>query len=85
MSAPETTKPSSQKKWNDANPKARWAQQCLRSALKRGLIIQGRCEVCGDLNAEAHHPDYDRPMDVRWLCRTHHKAEHRRLRCEAAG
>jgi hypothetical protein len=42
------------------------------------------CEDCGDPDTEAHHPDYDRPMVVRWLCRKCHKAEHRRLKCEAA-
>ncbi|OWK20737.1 hypothetical protein AJ88_26180 [Mesorhizobium amorphae CCBAU 01583] len=67
-----------------ANPKAIWAQQALRSALKRGLIIQMPCKECGALDAEAHHPDYDRPLDVDWLCRLHHRREHLRLKCEAA-
>jgi hypothetical protein len=40
------------------------------------------CEVCGSPFAEAHHPDYDRPMLVNWYCRKHHQAEHRRLKCE---
>lgn len=74
-----------QAKWRKNNPKATWAHQCLRSALKRGLVVQGVCEVCGDPNTEAHHDDYDRPMEVRWLCRRDHKAEHRRLKCEATG
>lgn len=73
-----------QAKWRAGNPQATWAHQCLRSALRRGLVIQQPCKVCGDPNTEAHHPDYDRPMDVDWLCRPHHKAEHRRLKCEAA-
>lgn len=72
-----------QAQWAAANPQAVWAHQALRSALNRGLVIQGPCEECGSLHAEAHHDDYDRPMDVRWFCRLHHKREHRRLRCEA--
>ncbi|TIL43651.1 hypothetical protein [Mesorhizobium sp.] len=72
-----------QARWKEANPQAVWAHQALRSALKRGLVIQEPCEECGALDAEAHHPDYDRPMDVRWFCRRHHKQEHRRLKCEA--
>ncbi|CAN7769521.1 hypothetical protein [Mesorhizobium sp. LjNodule214] len=69
-----------QAKWRQNHPKQVWAQAALRSALNRGLIIQQPCEECGDANAEAHHDDYDKPMCVRWLCRLHHKAEHRRLR-----
>lgn len=71
MSSPAT-------KWKLAHPKAVWAQQALRSAVKRGLIIQQPCERCGALHAEAHHDDYDKPMVVRWLCRLHHRAVHRK-------
>ena len=67
-----------QAKWRQAHPKAVWAQNALRSALKRGLIIQKPCEQCGNLDAEAHHYDYDKPMDVRWLCRLHHRHVHRK-------
>lgn len=76
----EAPKPTPQANWNNAHPKERWAQHALRSALKRGLLEKQPCEVCGDENAEAHHPSYDRPMDVQWLCRLHHKAEHKRMR-----
>ncbi|RUU86112.1 hypothetical protein EOB59_29975 [Mesorhizobium sp. M7A.F.Ca.MR.176.00.0.0] len=72
-----------QARWKQANPQAVWAHQALRSALNRGLVIQEPCRVCGALDAEAHHPDYDRPMDVDWLCRLHHRREHKRMRCEA--
>lgn len=36
------------------------------------------CEVCGDPNAEAHHDDYNRPLEVRWLCFKHHREWHRK-------
>jgi hypothetical protein len=80
MQTPEKVTP--QDRWRQANPKAVWAHSALRSALRRGLIIQMPCEVCGSPFAEAHHPDYDRPMLVNWYCRKHHQAEHRRLKCE---
>lgn len=38
------------------------------------------CEHCGSPNADRHHEDYSRPLDVRWLCRKCHIDEHvRRL------
>lgn len=71
-------------KWKMAHPKEVWAQAALRLALKRGLVIQMPCEVCGAPDADGHHDDYDKPMQVRWLCRLHHRREHLRLKCEAA-
>ncbi|MEQ1952493.1 hypothetical protein [Mesorhizobium sp. CN2-181] len=70
----------SQRAWDASHPKATWAHAALRSAVRRGLIIPEGCAVCGDPSAEGHHDDYDKPMQVRWLCRGHHQAEHRRLR-----
>lgn len=35
------------------------------------------CEVCGTMNSiERHHPDYAKPDDVVFLCRTHHHELH---------
>ena len=36
------------------------------------------CIHCGK-KAEAHHPDYSKPLDVVWLCFEHHREEHKRL------
>lgn len=80
MSAQPEKKITRQEKWGKANPQARWAHMALRSALRRGLVVKQPCERCGCENSEAHHDDYERPMDVRWLCRPHHKEEHRRLK-----
>jgi len=73
-----------QARWRDRNPMKVWAQAALRSAVKRGLVERQPCKVCGSLDADAHHADYSKPADVVWLCRLHHKAEHRRMRCERA-
>ncbi len=42
-------------------------------ALRVGELTRGSCEVCGEMPAQAHHDDYERPLDVRWLCPVHHK------------
>lgn len=48
-----------------------------------GALSRGPCEVCGSPKAHAHHDDYTKPREVRWLCVTHHHALHKRLRSEA--
>ena len=78
-----TIKPSPQHRWNKAHPLALLAHQTVRSALKRGLIRRGPCEVCGSSDTEAHHGDYWQPLKVRWLCRLHHRQHHAQQRKEA--
>lgn len=43
--------------------------------LRRGKLTRQPCEGCGG-HAEMHHDDYDKPLEVRWLCRRCHLAEH---------
>jgi len=39
------------------------------------------CEHCGekDIPLDGHHPSYLKPLDVAWLCKPCHGAEHKRL------
>lgn len=48
------------------------ARNAVNSALQTGKLKRLACEVCGVERVEAHHADYTRPLDVRWLCSTHH-------------
>lgn len=52
------------------------ARSYANQYLKRGYINKMPCEVCGNVNVQMHHDDYDKPTQVRWLCRKHHRAEH---------
>lgn len=49
----------------------------VRGAQRNGTLEKQPCETCGDPNTQAHHHDYSRPLDVRWLCHMHHAEEHR--------
>ena len=62
-------------KWRALNPKRRAAQLALGYAVKSGRVKPLPCFICGH-RAEAHHPDYDAPLDVVWLCSPHHKQAH---------
>lgn len=43
---------------------------------RRGLIPQEDCRMCGSSQSQMHHPDYDKPLEVVWLCRLCHLALH---------
>ena len=62
-------------KSNEKNRKKIRAKDAIKRAIKSGLIKKMPCEICGD-NGVAHHDDYDKPLDVRWLCQLHHKRWH---------
>jgi len=46
--------------------------------IKMGNLHQQPCEVCGiNENLCAHHDDYAKPLNIRWLCAKHHKRWHK--------
>lgn len=47
--------------------------------LARGTMERGSCDVCGCDDVQAHHDDYSKPLDIRWLCKEHHMIEHERM------
>lgn len=52
---------------------------------RNGWLTPQPCQRCGHTDhLDAHHPDYDRPLDVIWLCRTHHNELHHPLPTEEA-
>jgi hypothetical protein len=66
------------KEWADRNTKQRAANYAVSNAVRDGVLKKLPCFVCGDLEVEGHHPDYDTPLDVVWLCTAHHKEIHRK-------
>lgn len=61
-----------EQKFKDAVRKFTWKK------ISEGILIKLPCEVCGAVEkVEAHHDDYMKPLDVRWLCRTHHREHHK--------
>ncbi|KKK91601.1 hypothetical protein LCGC14_2711310 [marine sediment metagenome] len=46
-------------------------------AVHSGQLMREPCEKCGSTKmVEAHHDDYSRPLDVRWLCHVCHMGFH---------
>lgn len=62
-------------------PEKHGARLLTQDAIRTGILSRQCCEKCGAEKTEAHHDDYSKPLQVRWLCHTHH-AEHHRLERE---
>ena len=45
-------------------------------ALEKGIIKRGKCEVCDKPNGQAHHENYLKPLEIHWLCKSHHLMLH---------
>ena len=61
------------------SPARRRAIVITQTAIFRGDLKRQPCEICskaGRWHIHAHHDDYAAPLDVRWLCRSHHKQHH---------
>ncbi len=52
------------------------AHKTVQAAVLMGVLLRQGCEICGGVNAVAHHDDYNYPLIVRWLCPAHHGQWH---------
>lgn len=57
--------------WRPPSPEKLTARNAAR------VLAKQLCEKCG-VKAEAHHEDYSKPLEVRWLCKKHHAEAHRK-------
>lgn len=66
------------RKYRANNPKKYKAHQAIHSATRNGIIVKlDECELCSSsLGIEGHHDDYDKPLEVRWLCSKCHPIWH---------
>ena len=66
------------KRYRKENPRKYSAHGKVAYEVKMGNLVPEPCEVCGSVVAiSAHHDDYAKPLNVRWLCSKHHKEWHR--------
>ncbi len=52
------------------------AQTMTNNAVRDKRLFREPCEVCGSETVHAHHDDYLKPLNVRWLCAAHHRQWH---------
>ena len=61
-------------RWNRKHPEAYRAHYLVSNAIRDGRLQRLPCVICGNEKSQAHHQDYSRPLDVKWLCaKCHHR------------
>lgn len=56
------------------------ARSYVHVYLKRGKIKKQPCILCKDPDSQPHQTDYNKPLEVKWLCDFHHRIEHKKSR-----
>lgn len=62
------------------HPARRKAVNAVNNAVRDGVLVKpNNCQSCGITakHIEGHHCDYNKPLDVMWLCDPCHKEWHR--------
>ena len=67
-------------------PRRHKAVRTLNNRLRYNHQLRaGQCaSCCGTNRLQAHHPDYEHPLQVIWLCEPCHKALHAKLLTDSA-
>lgn len=54
------------------------ARQAARTAVTSGKLVRPKyCTSClNECTPQGHHPDYSKPLEVMWLCRSCHAQQH---------
>lgn len=67
------------KKYRSENPIKYKAHGMVNNAIRDKKLYAEPCEVCGSTHKiHAHHNDYSKPLNVRWLCSVHHFEWHKK-------
>lgn len=67
------------KAWRAEDKNRQKAHNMVSRAIKNGKLIKQPCCRCNNLKSLAHHEDYEKPLDVMWLCQPCHKQRHKEI------
>lgn len=69
-----------QRKYRATNKLQTLARYKVQSAVRNGTLIPTPCSSCGSPEQlHGHHPDYNKPLEVIWLCAECHYKRHRKI------
>jgi len=78
------------KNYTKLHPDQARAKWLVSKHVKRGHIVKPeRCQICGEPvpagKLQAHHHNYEEPLNVSWYCDACHKAVHKELKKDKKG
>jgi len=65
--------------WRAEDKRRQVAHSAVARAIRNGSLVRVPCVRCGEQKSLAHHEDYEKPLDVMWLCQPCHKQRHKEL------
>lgn len=65
--------------WREEDARRNRAHTAVARAIRNGDLVRAPCIRCGEQKSVAHHEDYDKPLEVMWLCQPCHKQRHKEL------
>lgn len=65
--------------WRAEDSRRVAAHNAVARAIKSGQLERKPCERCGAEKSVAHHEDYDKKLEVIWLCQPCHKQRHKEI------
>jgi len=65
--------------WRAEDRRRAYAHNMVAKAIRFGGLFRQSCCRCGETKTVAHHEDYDKPLEVMWLCQPCHKKRHKEL------
>jgi len=69
--------PEYQSDYRTKYPNKYKAKCMVSNAVRDKKLFKEPCEVCGtEKYIHAHHDDYLKPLNVRWMCASHHRRWH---------
>jgi len=68
--------------WRAEDTRRAKAHDAVTRAVRKGLLVRCPCIRCGEQKSLAHHEDYDKPLEVMWLCQPCHKQRHKEMKLE---
>ena len=67
------------KAWRNEDKKRLIAHNKVAYAIKKGVLLPQNCIRCNEEKVVAHHEDYNKPLEVVWLCQPCHKQRHKEI------